>query len=68
MKPTTAEWIIKAEGDYLTARRELAVKDNPNHDAVTFHAQQCAEKYLKARLIEAGVPFPKTTTCAGCSI
>jgi HEPN domain-containing protein len=25
-----------------------------------FHAQQCVEKYLKARLTEAGVAFPKT--------
>jgi HEPN domain-containing protein len=60
MKPTTAEWVVKAEGDYLTASRELAVKEGPNHDAVTFHAQQRAEKYLKASLIEAGIPFPKT--------
>lgn len=35
-------------------------RDAPNYDAVAFHAQQCAEKYLKARLIEAAIPFPKT--------
>ena len=34
--------------------------DQPNYDAVAFHAQQCAEKYLKARLIEADIAFPKT--------
>jgi HEPN domain-containing protein len=28
------------------------------HDGACFHAQQCAEKYLKARLYEANVPFP----------
>lgn len=33
---------------------------DPNHDAVCFHAEQCAEKYLKARLAEAENPFPKT--------
>ena len=60
MKPTTAEWAAKAEGDYCTSRRELAVQESPNYDAVAFHAQQCAEKYLKARLIEADVAFPKT--------
>ena len=48
MKPETAEWIQKAEGDRGTARREFAVEDTPNYDAVCFHAQQCAEKYLKA--------------------
>jgi HEPN domain-containing protein len=33
---------------------------SPNYDAVCFHAQQCAEKYLKACLQEAAVPFPRT--------
>jgi HEPN domain-containing protein len=28
--------------------------------AICFHAQQCAEKYLKARLTEANIPFIKT--------
>ena len=59
MKAETAEWVAKAEGDYRTASRELGVTDKPNYDAVCFHAQQCAEKYLKARLVEAGQPFPR---------
>ena len=29
-------------------------------DAVCFHAEQCAEKYLKAWLVEQGADFPKT--------
>ncbi|MDT7778696.1 MAG: hypothetical protein QOC99_1208 [Acidobacteriota bacterium] len=60
MNPITLEWITKAEGDFMTAERELAVALNPNYDAVCFHAQQCAEKYLKARLQEAGMQFGKT--------
>jgi len=32
----------------------------PNFDAACFHAQQCAERYLKARLVEADISFPKT--------
>jgi HEPN domain-containing protein len=59
MKPATAEWVAKAEGDFQTAQRELAVPGAANHDAVCFHAQQCAEKYLKAILVENGSPFPK---------
>lgn len=59
MKPETREWVEKAEGDFRTARRELLAPDSPNYDAVCFHAQQCAEKYLKARLVEAGVSFPR---------
>jgi HEPN domain-containing protein len=30
------------------------------HDAVCFHCQQCAEKYLKALLEELGLAVPKT--------
>ena len=40
--------------------RELRVRQNPNYDTIAFHAQQCAEKYLKARLCEANVEFPKS--------
>ncbi|HVS20565.1 MAG TPA: HEPN domain-containing protein [Pyrinomonadaceae bacterium] len=60
MKPITSEWVDKAEGDFATAQRELNAKDHPNYDAVCFHSQQCAEKYLKAYLQEADIPFRKT--------
>src|SRR3989339_247545 len=60
MKPETAEWVEKAEGDFRTAGREKNTAEYPNYDAACFHAQQSAEKYLKARLIEAGRSFPKT--------
>ena len=60
MKPEAREWLHQADGDYATASREQAVADSPNHDAVCFHAQQAAEKYLKARLIEARIPVPRT--------
>lgn len=32
----------------------------PNYDAVCFHSQQCAEKYLKACLQEENIAFNKT--------
>ena len=60
MNDLTAEWIAKAEGDYATAGRELRTRRRPNYDAVCFHAQQTAEKYLKAFLQENGADFPKT--------
>lgn len=40
--------------------REARVRNNPSYDGVCFHAQQCAEKYLKARLSEADIAFTKT--------
>lgn len=60
MTPLTQEWVDKAEGDFATAERELHVSVMPNFDAVCFHCQQCAEKYLKARLHDAKIAFPKT--------
>jgi HEPN domain-containing protein len=60
MQLLTTEWIGKAEGDLATARRELRARTSPNYDAACFHAQQCAEKYLKALLQEAETPFSKT--------
>ena len=60
MNPLTLEWIIKAEGDFFTAGRELRARRHPNYDAVCFHAQQTAEKYLKAFLQEHDTPTPKT--------
>ncbi len=60
MKPLTREWVDKGEADRKTARRELRVRNSPNFDAVCFHAQQCAEKYLKALLQERGAAIPRT--------
>ena len=60
MQPEIAEWVAKAEADWATARREFQARRQTNFDAVCFHSQQCIEKYLKARLILAGVAFPKT--------
>ena len=60
MKPITLEWIAKAEGDWASAQREMRARKLPNFDASCLHAQQCAEKYLKARLEEAGIAFGKT--------
>ena len=60
MKDITREWIEKAEGDFSSAMRELRARKNPNYDSACFHAQQCAEKYLKARLQHEGIPFAKT--------
>lgn len=60
MNPIALEYVQKAEGDFATAERELKVIKEPNYDAVCFHAQQRAEKYLKARLQESAIPFGKT--------
>jgi HEPN domain-containing protein len=60
MKAETRAWVAKAEGDYHDALRGLRARKYPNYDGVCFHVQQCIGKYLKARLVEAGLAFPKT--------
>lgn len=46
------EWIAKAEGDW-EALEILLNRNSPGlRDVVVFHAQQCVEKLLTARLIQ----------------
>jgi HEPN domain-containing protein len=60
MKPTTREWVKKAENDFKVASLILRRRKEPLPDAACFFCQQCIEKYLKARLLEAGIAFPRT--------
>jgi len=60
MKPITTEWVGKAEADFATAQREGIAPEEPNYDAACFHAQQCAEKYMKAQMVEFGMRPPRT--------
>jgi HEPN domain-containing protein len=59
MKAITREWIVKAEGEWNAAGLLFRARKQPNYDAACFHAQQCIQKYLKARIEEAGA-FGKT--------
>jgi len=60
MKPITREWISKAEADWTSAGILFRSRKYPNYDGACFHTQQCAEKYLKARLEEGEITFGKT--------
>ena len=53
------KWFQKAENDLLTIKNNLAAEITPV-DTCCFHAQQVAEKYLKAFLVSRNVGFPKT--------
>ncbi len=52
-------WIIKAENDLKTARKFFET-DDPVLETSIYHAQQCAEKALKAYLALKGQPIQKT--------
>ncbi|MEZ0395976.1 MAG: HEPN domain-containing protein [Anaerolineales bacterium] len=52
------EWVRYAEADWQLARSLLRRRHIPT-TIVAFHAQQSAEKYLKALLLSRQVTFPK---------
>ena len=60
MKAATREWVGKADADYAAALMLRRSRKKYSRDIVCFHLQQCVEKYLKARLEEAGISFPRT--------
>lgn len=51
-------WVALAEDDLLNIENNLAAARVP-WSTVCFHAQQAAEKYLKAMLITRGIPPPR---------
>ena len=53
------KWFRKAESDLLVIETCIAAKVE-TYDACCFHAQQAAEKYLKAYLTTYKIAFPKT--------
>jgi len=55
----TAGWLRKANRDLAAAEHDLRA-DPPLLDDVAFHAQQTAEKAMKAFLTWHGQPFRKT--------
>ena len=53
-------WVEKAENDLKNASISLKAGPECPSDTVAFHAQQCAEKYLKALLTFRQIEFPRT--------
>ena len=60
MKASTREWVNKAEEDFAAAATLARTRKKPLWAPVCFHAQQCVEKYLKARLNEGSIQFHRT--------
>ena len=57
------DWFEKADQDLELARRALG-PGKPLPGMACYHAQQCAEKYLKGYLIAHSVPFGRTGNIA----
>ena len=54
------QWLAYADEDLRVARHGFSMPETPPCRVIAFHAQQCAEKYLKAYLVFHGVDFPFT--------
>ncbi len=61
--PTVRAWVQKAENDLKVAKDQIK-SPRPATDAICFHSQQCAEKYLKAFLVFHHHPVPRTHNIA----
>jgi len=53
-------WCEKGRRDFITAQNSLLNTKEIFPDIICFHAQQAAEKYLKAYLVFLELEFPKT--------
>jgi HEPN domain-containing protein len=60
MKPATREWVRCGEEDFDVATALMRRRTKTAANSIGFHSQQCVEKYLKARLEEAGLVAPRT--------
>ena len=54
------QWVRLADHDLREAEHTLDEPDDPAYEISCFHAQQAAEKYLKALLAFNNVPIPNT--------
>ena len=56
----TSQWLRYAQEDLRLARHGLTMKSRVPYRLIAYHAQQCAEKSLKAYLVYHDVDFPYT--------
>jgi len=54
------QWLTYADEDLRLASCAIKLRSNVPYRLIAYHAQQCAEKHLKAYLVSQGVDFPYT--------
>jgi HEPN domain-containing protein len=54
------QWLQYGDDDLLLARHGLTLQSSVPYRLIAYHAQQCAEKYLKAYLVFHSIDFPYT--------
>ena len=54
------KWLNYGDEDLRLAKHGLSLSSSCPYRLIAFHAQQCAEKHLKAYLVFRGIDFPYT--------
>ncbi len=54
------EWLVYADEDLRLAQHGLTLVERCPYRLIAYHAQQCAEKHLKAYLVYQKIDFPYT--------
>jgi len=54
------QWLSFGDEDLRLARHALTLSSGCPYRLLAYHAQQCAEKHLKALLVFRGIDFPYT--------
>ena len=55
-----SDWLSYGDEDLRLARHALTLTSACPYRLIAYHAQQCAEKHLKAYLVFHGIDFPHT--------
>lgn len=58
------QWTAYADEDLRMAEHALTIGDEAPFRLIAYHAQQCAEKYLKSYLVMRAADFPFTHSIA----
>jgi HEPN domain-containing protein len=68
LRELVAQWVERADEDFLTAVRLLDDHDTRFRRAIVYHAQQAAEKYLNALLARHQIKIEKSAQTRGGSL
>lgn len=60
IKKKARKWLSYAEQDLRLAKHSITISSSCPYRLIAYHAQQCAEKYLKAYLVFKKIDFPYT--------
>ena len=64
IRQKVAQWLAYGDDDLRLARHGLTMSSGSPYRLIAYHAQQCAEKHLKAYLVFRLIDFPYTHNIA----